>query len=1190
MAEEPKKKIIFEDVLALLEVLLAWMRAGKLIRDFFWHMGYDLKQKVEPGAGVTTLDKIIGASEILYESVTDLEEAWATRPQDLKGFKKYIEYGKHIKEWYETLKQNYDELSELLDQEGNNPEGELDYEEIFKHIGLVVLLKTLEGGAPQVFHLLRLLSVIKPAQETEKIQPNAAQSRSVINSPPKQFPHQRPQIHWDRFGDVFSEPKELLKQEYFPDGFPMDEAAAKAVSEKLFPVLADLARSLGGHAVFGIKPLPEFGDIDDPGLKSTLERTLTFWYSLEEGQYDAGASLVFAPTADNGVYDLIIRPFGEVEFSKTAGNWQFKTAMSAHLEALAFGEGGVKFPDEFGDNSLWQSEFSVRKVGGADNGALAIGGEQGTRLEIGALGLLMKVLLSRASQELDVMLEVDSATFFLGAGDGDSFLAKVLPEDEVRVDFDLGIGWSTKQGVHLKGSGGLELNWPVGISIGKYFVLPAIQFGIKAETNGISAYVSASGKTRLGPFFLDIEKLGLIASLRKSEDAEGNALPPTFDLDFKYPESVGLLIDARHIKGGGFLQFKPDKGEYAGIAELSIKGKVTLQALALINTKLPDGKKGFSFLLIVNSKFPPIQLGLGFTLRRVGGLVGINRSVNAEALHKKIGDADYADVLYPQNPIEKAAQVISRLGSTFPPREGQYVFGILAEIGWGTGDLFVLEAGLILELPEPWRLLLLGKLSSKITKKIGDKEIVVVKLDVNFKGELNFDDKYATFDAKVVKGSKVLMIDIRGDLAFRLTWGRESGFIISAGGFYPGWEPPTLGLPSYLVLDPEKMNKLELVIYEDNPTLKLSCYLAITSNTLQFGAALFFNYSWKFFHASAELGFDTIFFFSPFRFEAGLFAEVIVKAGDTTVAKVDLSGVLGGPSPWRFDGEATFSIWIFDYTVSVHKEWGDQDETRLDSIEAQPLLVEALHDPRNWQALPPPGRQQLIFLREEENVPQEEAETLRMQPEGALSVSQSVLPLELRLDKVGDQPVSGQREFAVDALVNGQAVGMDTRNDEFAPGQFLKFTKDEKVALPPYERFRSGGALQRDALIRSSLYREKEAAYEMKVYDSGRAVPRAEAPPEEETRFNRQLEGGSLRQSELGKMASTGRADFERAAFAEKQYAIVLAEGLSEFADVNRYRKGGNAMNRSEATALIRRIEEEQPELEDRLTLLPVGG
>ncbi|MCB9350271.1 MAG: hypothetical protein H6573_22570 [Lewinellaceae bacterium] len=1187
MAEKKEKKIIFEDILVLLEILLAWMRAGKLLRDFFWHIGYDLKQKVEPGEGVTTLDKVIGVSEILYESVTDLEEALATRPQDIKGFKKYIEYGKHLKEWYETLKQNYDELSELLDQEGNNPDGELDFEEVFKHIGLVALLKTLEGGVPQVFHLLRLLSVIKPAQETEKVEPYVLQA--LGDSPPKKFPHQRPQIHWDRFGNIFSDPKALLKQEYFPEGFPMTEEAAKAVSEKLFPVLADLARSLGGQAVFGIKPLPEFGEVDDPELKSTLERTLTFWYSLDDEQYDAGASLVFAPTEENGIFDLIVRPFGEVEFSKTTGNWQFKTAMSAHLEAFAFGEDGVKFPDEFGDNSIWQSEFAVRKVGAADNGALVIGGEKGARLEVGSLGLLMNVFLSRASQELDVMLEVDSATFFLGSGDGDSFLAKVLPEDEVRVDFDMGIGWSTKQGVHLKGSGGLELNWPVGISIGKYFVLPAIQFGIKAETDGIAAYVTASGKTKLGPFFLNIEKLGIIVSLRKSEDAQGNALPPAFDLDFKYPESVGIIIDAKHVKGGGFLKVNPGKGEYAGIAELSIKGKITLQALALINTQLPDGKKGFSFLLIVNSKFPPIQLGLGFTLRRVGGLVGINRSVNTEALHKKIGDANFTDVLYPQNPVEKAAQVISRLSTTFPPREGQYVFGILGEIGWGAGDLFVLEAGLILELPAPWRILLIGKLSSRITKKIGKKEIVVVKLDVNFVGELNFDDKYAAFDAEIVKGSKVLMIEMRGSLAFRLTWGRESGFVISAGGFYPAWEPPSLGLPSYLLLDPEKMKRLELVIYEDNPVLKLFCYLAITSNTLQFGASLHFNYSWKFFHASAKFGFDTIFTFSPFRFEAGLYAMVEVKIGSTTVAKVDLKGILGGPSPWTFDGEATFSIWIFDYTVSVHKEWGDQDDTRIDTIEAQPLLVEALQDQRNWRALPPPGRHQLVFLHQEENLEEEEEEVLRMQPEGALSISQSVLPLELRLDKVGDQPISGQREFALDALVNDQVVEMDRQQEEFAPGQYLNFTKDEKVSLPPYESFQSGGALQRDALIRSSLYREKEAAYEIKVYDSGRAVPQAEAPPEEEARFNRQLEGGSLQQSELGRMAVTDQADFERAIFAEKQYAIVLADGLAEFGDINNYRKGGNAMNRSEAATLIRRIEEEQPELEDRLTLAPVG-
>jgi hypothetical protein len=42
-----------------------------------------------------------------------------------------------------------------------------------------------------------------------------------------------------------------------------------------------------------------------------------------------------------------------------------------------------------------------------------------------------------------------------------------------------------------------------------------------------------------------------------------------------------------------------------------------------------------SFVVLISAEFTPIQLGFGFTLVGVGGLLGINRSVAAEAL----GDA-----------------------------------------------------------------------------------------------------------------------------------------------------------------------------------------------------------------------------------------------------------------------------------------------------------------------------------------------------------------------------------------------------------------------------------------------------------------------------------------------------------------------------------------------------------------------
>lgn len=57
-----------------------------------------------------------------------------------------------------------------------------------------------------------------------------------------------------------------------------------------------------------------------------------------------------------------------------------------------------------------------------------------------------------------------------------------------------------------------------------------------------------------------------------------------------------------------------------------------MRATGLLTTRLPGGASGFSLLVVISSEFPPVQLGLGFRLVGVGGLLGINRTVAVEAL------------------------------------------------------------------------------------------------------------------------------------------------------------------------------------------------------------------------------------------------------------------------------------------------------------------------------------------------------------------------------------------------------------------------------------------------------------------------------------------------------------------------------------------------------------------------------
>src|SRR5207247_6487 len=111
-----------------------------------------------------------------------------------------------------------------------------------------------------------------------------------------------------------------------------------------------------------------------------------------------------------------------------------------------------------------------------------------------------------------------------------------------------------------------------------------------------------------------------------------------FDLGFGFrpPSGLGFVVDAGPVVGGGYVFFDPKEEEYAGILQLEFSGTFALKAIGLLTTKLPDGRKGFSMMLIITAEFSPIQLSYGFTLNGVGGALGLNRTMTTEVLSSGI--------------------------------------------------------------------------------------------------------------------------------------------------------------------------------------------------------------------------------------------------------------------------------------------------------------------------------------------------------------------------------------------------------------------------------------------------------------------------------------------------------------------------------------------------------------------------
>ena len=107
-----------------------------------------------------------------------------------------------------------------------------------------------------------------------------------------------------------------------------------------------------------------------------------------------------------------------------------------------------------------------------------------------------------------------------------------------------------------------------------------------------------------------------------------------------------LTVGTSVVTGGGYLSIDQEKGEYAGLLELSIQNKIALKAIGILTVTKPGQPPNFSLFILITAEFNPIQLGYGFTLNGIGGLLGVNRTMVLEAMQAglKSGGLDLAEL------------------------------------------------------------------------------------------------------------------------------------------------------------------------------------------------------------------------------------------------------------------------------------------------------------------------------------------------------------------------------------------------------------------------------------------------------------------------------------------------------------------------------------------------------------------
>ena len=133
----------------------------------------------------------------------------------------------------------------------------------------------------------------------------------------------------------------------------------------------------------------------------------------------------------------------------------------------------------------------------------------------------------------------------------------------------------------------------------------------------------------LGPISFAVEGMGFRL---QTTFAPGNVGPLDLDLGFKPPTGRSGGDDTGRHRGR-LPGLDPQRAEYSGMLSVELAETLALKALGLLTTRMPDGSRGYSLIVILTAEgFAPIPLGLGFTLTGIGGLVALHRTVRTDVL------------------------------------------------------------------------------------------------------------------------------------------------------------------------------------------------------------------------------------------------------------------------------------------------------------------------------------------------------------------------------------------------------------------------------------------------------------------------------------------------------------------------------------------------------------------------------
>ncbi len=912
--------------------------------------------------------------------------------------------------------------------------------------------------------------------------------------------------------------------------------------------LAKLGEGFGGELSFGPVPrsvLDSYYAIGSPYRDSALALGIGVMFLLGDVGL-GGLWLVAAPIPELNAPGG--DPNGFALFPVVQGSSAATFDLGAQVHAELSGEfssaGAIRIeilPARLNasiDPSLGASLNASAKLRyGGTSPTFLLGSPTGSRLQIVSAEIETKVFGPVTSPEVAVRMDLTGGKLVIAGGSGDGFLQKLLPPDGIQGTFDLGVDWSSAEGLRFRGSAGLAITIPIHQSFLDAIQLESIYLGVGVESGAILVQVGVSGGAVLGPIQVAVQRIGVSGKLTFPSSG-GNLGKANIDVGFLAPTGAGLAIDASGISGGGFLTHDEDLGRYAGILDLRLSD-IALVAIGIVSTKLPSGK-GFALFINVGVTFSPvITLPYNFNISGFGGLFAYNRSLDVEFLRSSIKAGTLNSLLFPSDPLLNANKIIADSERGFPIHEGRLAVMPMVKGGWGGNGLITFNLGIAIDLPSPAIIAILGQLRARFPK-VDDAK---VKINLDVLGVLDVAKKSFSMDASIYD-SKILVYELFGDAALRLSWQDNPVFALSLGGFHPKFTPP----PNF-----PKLRRLTLQL-SSSDKLELSCtvYQALTSNTLQFGSKLSLHAEACGAALDGHLSWDTLIQFSPFEFDISMSGGVSASYKGHDIASISLDLDLSGPTPWHAKGKAKFSVLCWDVKAKFNKTWGSDDKASVAKVDPRPPFLAEVQNISNWNGVVLPRRTAVESLKSAE--PGADRPDLLVHPAGALEVRQRLLPLEMYLEKFGTADTKDNFEFSIAlaifdpaATIASPALHFESVKEYFARGQFKSLDKSERLSKPSYEKFKAGVRVGPEIPRIDGIPSPCDLQYDSILIKSDYETVKPDTKPKPKwSKMRRvlklaQLKRASLRRRGLGKFTHPGAS---QVGVSDEHFTIVDAETL----------------------------------------------